>query len=178
MFVLTPQEKQFLGSVAQQEQLSSVSYVINALVNGVEVGIKDLYALDDSLMDIANEIEAEDLKVPPFIDAIKDIIGRLISTGPQVVSQNPANPITQYQQQGVPKKTKVMKPKVERAPAEPRSSRKEKYNDIELTGENVPQYLKDIHAIMMNVLEQRLADEIALRQQAEAKLAKLLEVLK
>jgi hypothetical protein len=71
-----------------------------------------------------------------------------------------------------------MKPKVERAPAEPRSSRKEKYNDIELTGENVPQYLKDIHAIMMNVLEQRLADEIALRQQAEAKLAKLLEVLK
>jgi len=185
-YALNPQEIRFLQQIAEHETVGSISHLIRAIVTGVELTKDDLLSIEDHLMDQAGEIENEGLEVPPFFDAIRNIVARLVNTGagsqaaPQNAQNNPLNyPGAGPQAYQEPKKArKPREPKVDSdEPRTPKVSRKEKYKE-DLTPDNIPVYLLDIYEIINQVVEAKCADEIARRIAAEDKLAQLQNILK
>lgn len=182
-------ELQFLQRIAENPEVGSVSHLLRAIASGVELTSDDMLSIEDYLMDRTAELDNEGLEVPAFFDGIRSIIAKVISTapakpqgnGPVLPGFEPAGQIPQqmnhqFQHQAPQKQRKPRAPKAESD--EPKVTKKDKYKDCDLTAENIPQYLVDIHNIVNLVVEARCAEEIERRITAEKKLEKLQSVLK
>lgn len=178
-------ELQFLQRMAENPEVGSVSHLLRAIASGVELTSDDILSIEDYLMDRTAELDNEGLEVPAFFDGIRSIIAKVMSTAPAKPQSNgpvlpgfePAGQIPQQFQAKAPQKQR--KPRVPKPESdEPKITKKEKYKDCDLTAENIPQYLVDIHNIVNLVVEARCAEEIERRIAAEKKLEKLQSVLK
>lgn len=183
---LNPEAIRFLQQFASHEEVGSISHLLNAIVSGLDLNPKDYLAIEDYLMDRTSELEQEGLEVPAFFEAIRNIVGRLMSSTPAQpaqgngstlpdyapVGQQPNQPLQSFQPQ-----KPARKPRANVEPKAPRVSRKEKYADADLTPENIPQYLLDIHDIVNAVVEARLQEEIKRREEAEEKLLRIQKTL-
>jgi hypothetical protein len=180
---LNPNEISFLQRFADHEDIQSISHLIRAITSGVDLTRDDLLSIEDYLMDRTAEIEGEGLEVPQFFEAIRNIVARLVNSSPvqQEASKTPTLPgVQSYPQQGfqgapVPKKER--KPRARPVSDEPRVSKKEKYKDADLTADNIPPYLREIHEIVNQVVEARCQEEIERRIAAEKKLEQLQKIL-
>jgi hypothetical protein len=184
-YSLNPNEIRFLQQVADNEEIGTISHLLRALTTGVDLTRDDLISIEDYLMDRAGEIDNEGLEVPQFFDAIRSIVARLVNSPSTSVEQpKGASPLgltgmgAQQTADGrKPRKPRVAKEASEE-PREPKQSKKEKYKEAEITPDSVPQYLIDIHAIINQVVDARLEEEIERRVTAEKKLEQLQKILK
>lgn len=185
---LNPEAIRFLQQVASSEEVSSISHLLNAIVSGLDLSQKDYLAIEDYLMDRTAEIEQEGLEVPTFFEAIRNIVGRMMSSAPSTPSDGNSPMLPDYMpvgQQNQPvqgnrqrfQPKPQVKPRANREPKTPRISKKERYADSALTPDNIPQYLIDIHEIVNAAVEARLQDEIRRRVEAEEKLIRIQKTL-
>jgi len=186
-YALSTGERNFIASIQNHESLSSISYLLGSILNGVDISSKDLISIEDHCMDQVNELENEGLEVPKFMDSLRDIIVRLINSGAgtptpeDITITNPLlapfiNPINPHNTVQTPKATLPRKPKVQKSPEEI-AERKNKYKASEFNADNVPAYLTEIYNIVEKVVAARCEEEIAKRKTAEDKLAKLQSIL-
>jgi hypothetical protein len=180
---LNPNELAFLQRFSDHEDIASIGYLLKSIVSGVDLTRDDLFSVEDYLMDRANEIEGEGLDVPQWFDGIRSIIAKLINSpqgGIESVKAMQPPGLQQFGQsplQQAPAPKKERKQRVKAVSDEPKPSKKEKYKDSELTPDNVPPYLRDIHEIINQVVEARCQEEIERRLVAEKKLEQLQKIL-
>lgn len=180
---LNPNELAFLQRFADHEEIASIGYILKSIVSGVDLTRDDLFSVEDYLMDRTNEIEGEGLDVPQWFDGIRSIIAKLINSPQSGIDAGKAMQPPGLPPFGQPPLQQALTPKKERKPRakpvsdEPKPSKKEKYKDAELTPDNVPPYLREIHEIMNQVVEARCQEEIERRIAAEKKLEQLQKIL-
>lgn len=183
---LNPQEVSFLQRYVDHEDISSISHLLRAIISGVDLTKEDLLSIEDYLMDRTAEIEGEGLDVPQFFDAIRNLVARIVNSAPAHLDGNkgPVLPGLAGPQgyapggfQPPPAPKKERKPRAKPASDEPRVSKKEKYKDANLTPDNIPPYLVEIHEIVNQVVEARCQEEIERRIVAEKKLEQLQKIL-
>ncbi|MFA5403412.1 MAG: hypothetical protein WC358_00585 [Ignavibacteria bacterium] len=165
------------------EDIASISYILRSIISGVDLTRDDLLKVEDHLMDRGNELEEEGLDVPQWFEGIRTIIARLINSPQSGIESSKTAPPLGMQQFGPPQVQQTPLPKKERKQRakpvneEPKPSKKDKYKDGELTPDNIPVYLREIHEIINQVVEARCQEEIERREVAEKKLAQLQKIL-
>lgn len=179
---INPQELRFLQQIAENEEVAPICHLLRAIATGVDLPSDDILSIEDYLMDRTAELDSEDIEVPGFFDAIRSIVAKVVNSTPSQAqdqfgqSSIPGMPGMGPQANSAPKK--VRKPRTPKSDAaEPRTSKKEKYKESEITAENIPQYLLDINNIINMVVDARCQEEIERRITAEKKLEQLQKIL-
>lgn len=178
---LTPQEKAYLASIKDHEDLSSISYILQSIIQDMDLPLRDFEVIDDKCADICSECEDTGLAVPKFIGFLRNLYDRAVSGGastPQtdmvLTPFNGPQPFQnafgmQPQQPQKVKKPKAPKPQnLEPKVVKPKVDPLVQYLNTDIDGDNIPEYLVTINDIINKIVaaknEELIRENIQLKE--------------
>lgn len=181
--MLTQQEIRFLTSIKDNEALQNVSYLINALLTGVDLRADQIDQVLDHCNDLRHDSASEGTPLPPFVETLWALFTKLATggnTSQDILSKQNQNdpfyqPLQQPAQQQEYKRKKEPKTKDPNTVKVPKVKENPltKYANTEIDAENIPQYLLEISQIIDKIVAAKCEDIVKENTELKAQLAKI-----